>query len=248
MRGAKMAWLKRNSPTPPGPEFAREQIEIMTQEAKADEAERRGTYNRPRYQNARQTLLDMGSDAVPAMIEALEQGFERAKRRVATVESLDPLSEERWAEESRAMEEIPSELVLLLGEIGDPRAVVPLAAVFRGPVTPPTDVPAALGKIHTPEAKVVLLGALRDTASGSSTKRGFAAAGLCHWEHGDSEVVEALLEATDEANPGLARQAIHSLVRLGATEAAERLDYLSGAANDERLKEKARDALSDLRN
>lgn len=226
-----MGFLKRNPPVPPRPDSARTHIEIIRHEGKA------GTG----YLKARQALLTMGSDAVPALIDALNEDFARAQKIISEAPSdVDPREPGFPLDViSAASAAMPWAIAELLGDIADPRAVEPLTRLFHGPVMAGSQ--RALGKIHTAESKAVLLGALDDVRTAT-----FGAQGLYFWKRGDPDVIDALLRVTDEAHPGLAREAIHSLINLRATEAVERLRHLSRVATDDRLREKAHAGLAAL--
>lgn len=226
-----MGFFKRHPPVPPRPESAHAHIEIIRREGKAGAG----------YLKARETLLAIGTDAVPTLIEALEEDFALAQEIISDAPSdIDPREPGFPLEViSAASEAMPWAIVELLGDIADPRAVEPLTRIFNSPVKAGSH--WALGKIHSSEPKAVLLGALEEGRTAW-----FGVQGFYFWKQGDADVVAALLAATDEAQPGLARDAIHSLVNLRATGAAERLSYLSSHATDDRLREKARGGLAAL--
>lgn len=214
--GVAMSFLRRSQP-PKEPDAVYAQIEIMRDETAANERDNRGLQNRPRYTKARDTLIGMGAEAVPTLIEALQQ-------------SLDANEEKH---------QLPADIVNLLGKIGDPRAIEPLSSLLHGSM--PTFAAVALGTIGSPDAKAVLLGALE-----TEELREYAAKGLAFTRSGDPEIVTALLRATDDTRYWVAGAAIHALAELRATAATEKLTLLAENADEDRVRAAARSALAQL--
>lgn len=88
-----------------------EQIAILRAEHERDEVERRGLQNRPRYRSAIATLNKMGAAGVTPLLEALDRDCDGTRG-----EQGDPTKIGLF-----------NDVVEVLGKIGDPRAVEPLA-------------------------------------------------------------------------------------------------------------------------
>jgi len=94
----------------------------------------------PRHKRAKQDLISMGGDAVPALVEALGDSPAYTDAPSSYVER-----------------DVTHDIADVLGDIGDPRAVEPLMAQFKNHIT---SAPMALAKF--PEGVDALLRGMND--------------------------------------------------------------------------------------
>lgn len=195
----------------------RKALAVMSAEYAADEAEGRGLYNRPRYVAAQRSIRELGQNATEPLLEHLGR-LEHAKR-------------------STRERSLADDIVQLLGDSRDARAVPKLATLLPG-IWP--SLVTALAK--TDEGTQVLLDAAR---SPDRHLRSEAMIGMSSSDHRRTEVAEALLAGLRDTETRVRDQAVMGIMNRGQADQPIITALLSirSSDDDQRLRERADSAL-----
>lgn len=195
--------LRKNSDEKLGQKVG-QHVNTILAEYKANERDRRGLVNRPRYVAAKSALVSMGSPAVTGLVEKL----------------LDC-----WASEQQIERDVANTIAEVIGEIGDPKAIDPLLELLGEPIP---ELAYALAAIQHPDAVRGLIAALADP-----TKTTSAIVGLTHTVLCRDEVVSLVItELRTNASINVRFEAAYALEILGVGRSAA-IEALRDALDDE---------------
>jgi HEAT repeat protein len=212
----------RRQPKDPA-ERVRAALDLLAKQHRENNQRRVGLMNLPQYQRTKQELVRMGSEAVPALLQAL---------RVPRASSDTPQGE--------IDDGVANDVAEVLGDIGDPRAVGPLMSLF-----PQYIVSAQAALARFPQGVAALLGGLDDTDEfiRSCCIQGL---GVATVERG--RAVQGITKALDDPYPANRRAAALAAWQLGVADPQLVTALRDRAAHDdsERVRSKAGDALRQL--
>lgn len=194
-------------------------LDVMFAESKVDAVERRGLTNRPRYVTAQAKIKSLGSEAVDPLLA-----------RLAKLQG---------AENYTPDHDLASDIIELLGKIGDERAVPTLTQLLPGIWATVHHALAA-----TPAGTRVLLEASQ--SSDPNLRR--RAMGMWVSQHYHGEVVDGLCRGLRDPDLGVRNEAISAVIARGTTNSAivEALMELRAMDPNERARDRADNALNRL--
>lgn len=192
-------------------------LDVMFAESKVDAVERRGLTNRPRYVTAQAKIISLGSEAVDPLLARL--------------------AELQGAVGSTPEHDLASDIIELLGKIGDERAVPVLTQLLPGIWATVHHALAA-----TPAGTRVLIEA---SQSGDPNLRR-RAMGMWVSRQYPAEIVDGLCRGLRDADLGVRNEAISAVIARGKADHAivEALKDLRATDPNERVRDRADNALS----
>lgn len=177
----------------------------------------------PRHKRAKQDLISMGADAVPALVKALGD----------TPANTDTPS-------SNVRRDVAHDIADVLGDIGDPRAVEPLMAQFKNHITSAQD---ALAKFH--EGVDALLRGITDP---DDLIRLCCVSGLGHAKVDRASAAKGIAKGLSDPDSGIRFTAALAVFPLRVADPQLISELKRAAATDpsDRVRFKAEDALQAL--
>lgn len=182
-----------------------------------------GLMNMPKHRRAKQDLVSMGADAVPALLQALDAP--RANRET-------PEGDVEWG--------VANDVAEVLGAIGDPRAVGPLMAQFKNYIVSAQSALAAF-----PQGIEALLHGLDDS---DQFIRSCCIQGLGLAKVDRPRAAQGIARAFGDPHAENRREAALAAWHLGVADPQliEGLQRLAADDPSERVRDKAGDALRQL--